>query len=39
MPLIRARLHAIANEMRALARHGGGSFGGLEMVEACFLPA
>ena len=38
-PVTKARLHAIANEMRAMARHGGGSFGGPEMVEACFLPA
>lgn len=36
---IRARLRAIANEMRAMARHGGGSFGGAEMLEACFLAA
>ena len=36
---LRARLHAIANEMRAMARHGGGSFGGPEILEACFLPA
>jgi hypothetical protein len=36
---IAARLRAIADEMRAMARHGGGSFGGPEMLEACFLPA
>ncbi len=36
---IKARLHAIADEMRAMARHGGRPFGDLEISETWFLPA
>ena len=38
-PAIKARLHRIADEMRAMARHGGGSYTGPEMCEARYLPA
>jgi hypothetical protein len=38
-PAVRARLHRMAEEMRAIARHGGGSYVGPEMCEACYLPA
>jgi hypothetical protein len=36
---IKARLHMIANEVRAMVRRGGGSLGGSDMAEACCLPA
>ncbi|HEY2616340.1 MAG TPA: hypothetical protein VGI78_03280 [Acetobacteraceae bacterium] len=32
--VIRARLRAIADEIRAMARHGGCSFDDLQMLEA-----
>ena len=38
-PAIRARLHTIAEEMRAIARQGGGSCCGLDLREVCFLSA